>query len=317
MEKKELTIREIREQNRIRAARHYAKIKELKKEQKEIDYEKKLKDDKAAIIYINNFIQLKRILAPENIKKMFDDPNDVIKKIETAKQIKQNEEYSTNSKKSIYQTILYLIDNYFKDSISVKNKYLDEFEKYKMISNEQTEQNKKKPVYNFDSYLNEVEKKYTADSKEFIIASLFRMYGFRDNLKELKIIKDINESNDETKNYIYIDKNEIKIIMNNYKTKEKYKQQIINIKDPLKTHIYNYIKKNNLKYNDFLFGSSSLIKFIIKFNKDMGYDISINTYRHMLVSIEEPKTPAEYVKLSKIMNHSAETNKKYKQEVIK
>ena len=146
-------IEKIRHQNRTRAKRYYDKKKAIKTDEKPdvkkievIDMVNEpdantsivrpsieqiidtLKARSIAPIYFNNFVQLIRILEPYQILRMFENPTEVITNIEAVKQGSDN-----YSKIYIYQTILYLIDNFFTGSKDNKSLYNDIYEKYKIL----------------------------------------------------------------------------------------------------------------------------------------------------------------------------------------
>ena len=107
------------------------------------------------------------------------------------------------------------------------------------------------------------------------------------------------------------------IILNNYKTKNKYEQKRIEIPKKISDLIRKYVKKNKLDYGDYLFGNDRLSKFISDFNKAIGLDVTINDYRTMLVSpiLNNPNvTVEERFKLSQKMGHSTSTSKTYQRK---
>jgi hypothetical protein len=170
----------------------------------------------------------------------------------------------------------------------------------------------------FNEYLAKVKSHFGDVSKEFIIASLYNLSGFRDDLI-LKIIA--VKPKDDKENYIIIPKDKkrnLSIELNNYKTSGKYGHDSIPIPKDLSKLIRQYIDDANLEYDDYLFGSKSLSGFIKKFNEKMGLNISINKLRQMRVSnvLNNNPTVEQRVKLSKEMKHKALTSEKYQRKTI-
>jgi hypothetical protein len=281
-----------------------------------VDY---LKSENIQSIYINNTKQLADILDIINFQTAFKPFKNVIYKIETATLKNDSSKlYSINSKKSLYQTILKLKDlldiPMTKPSLQA---YKDKFEEYKIESSDQSKQKSQdEEVADFDEYLKDVKTEYGEVSMPYIIASLYNLSGFRDDL-QLKIIeKETKQTDKENKiNYIIVplsDKVNCTIILNKYKTAAKYERNDIIIPKPLSKLIRKYMKNEDLDYNDYLFGNKSLVKDIIKFNKKIGYDITINTLRKMKVSGSDLTTPKKRVEVAKQMHHSTKTTENYK-----
>ena len=286
-----------------------------------VDY---LKSENIQSIYINNTKQLADILDITNFQTAFKPFRNVIYKIETATLKNDSSKlYSINSKKSLYQTILKL-----KDLLDIPmskpsfEAYKDKFEEYKIESSEQSKQKAEtEEVADFNQYLDDVKTEYGEISRPYIIASLYKLSGFRDDL-QLKIIeKETKQTEKEnTINYIIIplsNKVNCTIILNKYKTSKKYERDDIIIPQPLSKLIRKYMKNEDLDYNEYLFGNRSLVKDIKNFNKNIGYDITINTLRKMKVSGSDVKTSKEKVQLAKDMHHAAKTTGIYKRNVKK
>lgn len=88
------------------------------------------------------------------------------------------------------------------------------------------------------------------DQQDYLILSLYHLLPPRRNKDYIymKVIKDY--SNELSNDYNYYDNN--KFYFNNYKTKGKYNKQEIEVPKELKVIINNYIKKNNINYDDYL-----------------------------------------------------------------
>ena len=74
------------------------------------------------------------------------------------------------------------------------------------------------------------------------------------------------------------------VLLNDYKTIEKYGQKKLKMPQILSNQIRKYMVDKKLRYNDYLFGESKLSSFISNFNKKLlqhgyvlGFKITINT----------------------------------------
>lgn len=271
---------------------------------------------------INNTKQLIHILDITDINKAFNDSKKVIQKIENATLKRDPTKfYTTNSKKGLYQTLLYLLDTF--DIIipeKSRNAYEDKHGIYKVQSHMDNEEDKKEEVMSWNEYLDSVAEEYGKESKQYIIASLYKLSGFRDNL-QLKIISNENESADNKINYIIVpgpitDKRKrYTLILNVYKTDKKYKSDTIKLTKELSNLIRKYMEANDIGYGQYLFGKSLLSGYISKFNQKLGLHITINKYRKMVVSnahAENPNMTAEdRVKLAYKMKHAPQTTEHY------
>lgn len=268
-----------------------------------------------------------KILGRSDWDKAFVKFTDVIQKIESAVHGKENKPYATNSKKGYYQAILTQADQvkFTKDgkkivlSSNARKAYTDKFNEDKLRSAlEGKAKRETEEVMDFDEYLEKIENFYGKDSKETLIASLYKFHLFRDNLV-LKIIP--KQIKDESQNYIIVPElktSNITIINNDYKTNKRYGQKIIPIPQVLSKHIRKYMAAKQLTYDDYLFGALKLTKFITAFNKKVGLHIGVNKFRKMRVSptLNNPNvTVKERVKLANEGGHSALTTMQYQHPV--
>jgi len=275
---------------------------------------------------INNTKQLINILDITDITKAFINSTKVIKKIENATlQRDKTKKYSLNSKKSMYQTILYLLDNF---DITVPDKsrkaYKEKHDVCKVQSYMDSEEANKEEVMSWDEYLQLVVDKFGKESKQYIIASLYKLSGFRDNL-QLKIVSE--DPKDDKINYIIVpaDHNNIinkrkncTVILNTYKTGKLYNSDTIKLTKELSDLIRKYMENNNISFGQYLFGVSKLSGYISKFNATLGLHIAINKLRHMRVSnrfAERDMTAKERVILGEEMKHAPPTSLRYKNPV--
>ena len=263
---------------------------------------------------------LKRLLKLTNcgddLLKCFKNYKKVIDAIETS-------EYATNTKKTLYQMILKVIDTlHFPITPKIKEQYVDMFDEYKYISNENTQKKQEEQtVIPFSEYIDKVKKTFGIHSKMFLLANLYKEITVRDDfiLKIVPTIKEAETDNEGKKvddlNYVVINKkDEATLIINNYKTVKKYGQ----IKEKLSKYvsrlIRDYRQQENINYGDYLFGKSKLSSYLSDSNKKMGIlGGGVNVIRQLSVSDSSAKnaSPKERVALAKKMKHSITTQAKY------
>ena len=237
--------------------------------------------------------------------------------IETGKQTKNpTQDYSLNTKKGLFQIIVWLIDNLQIPLTAFKIKiYKKKFEEYKIKSTDLTEEkitNELDSVIPYKEYINKIKTKFGEDSKEFLLASLYNELTVRDDFYNLIIKQDNNNLSDDN-NYIIVNDKKSKIILNQYKSREKYKTINHTVSSVLDKLIKNYIKNKNLKIDDTLFGKTPLTKIIGTMNRAVDIEGSINTLRHIKVSDElrGVKDVEKRQQLAAIMLHSPATQQKY------
>jgi hypothetical protein len=281
----------------------------------------KIESENSQKFYANNLKTLEDILGCVNVNTCLKLSKQIIYKIETASQKRfPDKTYSVNTKKGLYQTILRLKDLIpLKLSKNAITDYTNMFEQHNMVSHLQTKDKvQNDEVLDFDEYLSKVKNKFGEVSKEFVVASLYNLSGFRDDLI-LQIVANPKQT-DLKNNYIVIPTTKTKnlsIELNVYKTSGKYGQDIIPIPSPLSKIIRKYVDEKDLDYRDYLFGKKGLSSFIKTFNKKLDLNISINNLRQMKVSgvLNKPDvSPQERVKLSKTMHHKATTSEKYQRK---
>lgn len=267
--------------------------------------------------YIHDFKTLMKLTNCDDFVTCFKNHKNIISLIENAKQLEdQSKDYSLNTKKSLFQLIVYLIDKLQIPLSAAKQKiYKNKFEEYKIKSSDFTEEkttNALDAVIQYKEYINKILTKFGQDSKEYLIAKLYNELTVRDDFYNL-IIKQDNNNLSTDFNYIIVNDKKSKIILNQYKSREKYKTINHTVSSVLDKLIKNYIKNKNLKIDDTLFGKTPLTKIIGNMNKSVDIEGSINTLRHMKVSSEVNKiTDVEKrQQLASNMLHSPATQQKY------
>ena len=92
--------------------------------------------------YITGTKNLFRITGCKDLLKCLKSYNKIINNVKNSDTL-QGDDYSINSKKTLIQTVVYLIDNLeIEISKTIKQKYNDYFDLLKVLSHEQAKKNK-------------------------------------------------------------------------------------------------------------------------------------------------------------------------------
>lgn len=256
----------------------------------------------------------------DNIIKCFREHKKLIETINTSTK-PNGESYAINTKKSLFQMILYLIDNlHLPITKTIKEHYKKQFEIYKISSSDETAKKQANTtIIPFDDYLEKIKDKFGVNSKEYVLSSLYKEVTLRDDFI-LKIVSSIKETQDKKKNYIIVPKRgNLNLIVYNYKTSKKYGEINVKLSTPLSKLIRNFIEVEKLKNNDYLFGNKHLTEFVGNMNSKIGVDGSITVYRQMAVTdlINSEPSAEKKVELASAMKHSAIVQMKYLRNIQK
>ena len=129
------------------------------------------------------------------------------------------------------------------------------------------------------------------------------------------------ESLDTDYNYLVLTK-PIKIVFNNYKTKSKFKQQVFDLPDDLAKLFRDYIQRENLDSNHFIFhqsgdkrltiGQSNFSAKVKKiFTKLYGAGITVTNVRQSWATAQEGKRLKDRQWIAKWMGHNVEQQLRY------
>ena len=169
-----------------------------------------------------------------------------------------------------------------------------------------------------------LKKKDTIPEKEkkllmvYVILSILIENPMRNDLSQMKIIvgkKGYNNLSDTDKkgsNYLVVEKNNAKFILNDYKTSKKYAEKIINISKPLEKIIRMYMRINKLGNGDTLFPISrnGISQLLIKTSKKyINKNISTTIIRKIVASDLLKDVKAIEKKLSNKMGTDIDTIK--------
>jgi hypothetical protein len=340
-------IEKLAEMNRARQARYYQKNRQsiLDKYHVEREQIRVLNIPPPPVEIIPTEFTLEMVIStfeatitrPNTVKKYICDMKRVFKlsgitvftgtldEFYGIKQSIDESKYSLSTKKGSFQAILVFITN---SRIGVDKKVLANYDRcHKIYCIKYEDQNTKKKTDNaemvlpFTKYHKKIKDYFGADSKEYLIASLYNELTARDDYGAL-IIKRINPFDDGICNFICINKTKTNcfIVLNTYKTSNLYGKKVKVFSDELCSLIVNYIQKNQMA--DYLFPEeveSGLSKYVSDMNEKIGVSGGINAIRHMKVSefLQKPDlTPEMRLQFSTDCMHSESTQQRYRRGVL-
>jgi hypothetical protein len=254
--------------------------------------------------YVSDILRLMRIVNSRYLDLYHS--KDLIELINTSKR-PNGQDFSENTKKSIYQAILFVIDNL---KLNVKKKpYEDQFTIKKMISIDQNEEKiANEEVPTFKEYLAKCKAMFGVDSKEYLLAKFYEELTMRDDFGLILA----NEIYDNDNNYLLITPR-LTVVINSYKTNKKYGQVRHKLSKTLEKLTKAYILTYNISLGDYLFGEPKLSATVSKMNQALGYSSGINLFRHMKVTevLSKELNPETRLKLATVMKHSNVIQKAY------
>lgn len=222
----------------------------------------------------------------------------------------KNCELSTNTKRGLIQICLFIITKYGltinKKAVKIMTDYFTELK----LQNDEAVSKKTttEEVISWKEYLDKVKEHFGEKSKMWAIVKLYNEITLRDDFV-LKIVAKKPKTTNE--NYLVLNKNNYTLIVNNYKTKDKY--GVINQKltKGLTGILREYIASNELKEGDYLFGNKELSAYIIRENQKIGLKIGISAMRHMTVSESMSLPLSSRIALASKMRHNVITQMDY------
>jgi len=272
-----------------------------------------IKTDGTLKKYKEDTKRLFKLTKCENVVECLKDPKEISKIIDDSS-------YAINTKKSLYQSVVFLIDNLkLPYSVATFNDYKKHFELYKGKSSKEGIEKTFDSVLTFPEYLKLVTEKWGENSKMYLLGRLYDQVTMRDDY-QLMIVSKMADVTDN-KNYLVVPKTgQLKVVMNIFKTSNKYQIEPIKLDETLSKLLREYIKKNNLKQGDYLFGEKKLTSYISNNNQLIGVKGGINNYRHMKATeiLNDPElTEEKRIELAFQMGHSPISQLKYVRNKIK
>ena len=264
--------------------------------------------------YIDTMRDLLRVLNVTSLNTILKNPKKVIDTIENAEMIKGGK-YSTNSKRHFSQMILKFIDaNFFGKEMKEKHKqpYKDYNDRLNFLSKQKSRE--KKSYHDIDKYVQKIKEKFGENSKQFIVAMLYKESTRRDDSK-LKIVSNSKDADDPKENYLVVPKTRAvcETVINAHKTSSHYDPLVKQLSPYLSNLIRIYMTDENLGYGDNLFSTSTLSRFVSNMSKEIGYDVTITKLRHMAITKFYHSNPSleEKQKLSNEMGHTLLQQEEY------
>jgi len=273
-----------------------------------------IEDIKAKLIEVipNKNSAMTWFYAVQRIMKQFEE-TDFVKLINSKDLIEKlnSTDFKANTRQTNYTAILKVIHTLdVKLSSAIKKKIVNAFQSSKIKAHEYAAE-PKEDVITFDEYMKRLEDKFGKESKEFLIASIYKEVPVRDDL-QLKIVNSVKEATDQKINYLVLTQSpKGRIIINHFKTENKHEPADVILTTSLTNKIKKFVNAKNFK--EYLFTDKSLTSFVSKMNKTIGLKGSISLFRHMIVEdfLKTARTPEERVEMAEKMKHSPATQLNY------
>ena len=255
--------------------------------------------------------------------------------IDNAKQIHDStKEYGIDKKKDVLATLLFVIDKLkvpFPNELRVKYKKIHAV--YLEQSRRKTQERKKggKDGINtvrpfLHEILPEIKEKYGVESKEYLVALLYKIGCMRDDYGGIIIInRDLPNGDDTDNNYLYVPrgKGNCKLVIQKYKTDNAYRVMSFAMNAEESKIVRNYITRHKIALNTMLFPSNGngLSSFVSNMLKDIGITngSGVNYLRHSIISeqmFNKNYTDAELVELAYSCAHSVQSHLDYVRPIV-
>ena len=252
-----------------------------------------------------------------NLIKCFNNYHVLIPSINAAMK-SDTEPYSINTKSAMTQVVLFLIDKLnLPITNEVKKYYVDNYELLKIKADDEViEKQITNPIPTFADYIERTKIHFGPESKMYILALLYREVTLRDDYQLLIVSLIKNTEADVSKNYIVVNKQSVlTLIINQYKTSNKFGQIVIKLSPLLSRKIRKFIIMEGLicDDNNYLFGDTNLTSYVSKSNAEIGIEGSISLYRKMRISDLLATNPSaeQRHQLAFDMKHSSNIQKTY------
>ena len=171
----------------------------------------------------------------------------------------------------------------------------------------------KETLPTFEEYIERVKQIYPENSLQMILIYLYSELTCRDDYGRLVIINDTKKAVG-TKNYIFIGKRDVKIILNQFKTDKVYKKIQTKLSYELANKVKAYITANGMNVNDELFPHDNMSAIVCDINKKIGLEGGINTLRRIAIKTEltgDNTTADSQHELATKMGHSLHSQQTY------
>ena len=258
--------------------------------------------------YNSHLKLLQKIAGDSSLSTFTKNIPELIQKIEDAKK-PNGTPYSVNSKKALFELLLVMRDKLGvkmnKKNSSALNRKFDEFKLESVDYNKQSRGQQFGTKLSMPEYLDKVVDTFGEDSKLFVLSNIYKELPIRDDFA-VQIVEKMPK--DTSGNFIVVPKKKHSVFsITDFKTANKYGSIRHESSPELDKLIRSYIKTNDLKSGDYLFGNQPLSGFVSKANKKMGLKGGINQFRNMSASSIADGTPAKRAEMAGKMRHSVGT----------
>ena len=267
----------------------------------------KIPNEETKSIHLAAIKSVLRIMKDVELEHMFRNADKLIAGIQTGT-MQDGSEYSLATKIKQFEAVLKLsaILNIPLDSAKV----LDAYTIMKMKLSDEKEAKPAGEYPTFAEYLEKSKAMFGADSREYLLASMYAELTCRNDFNLI-----VSDKNLKSGNYLFVQKTKLTIVLNEYKTAEKYGQMRHTCSKELRKLILAYLVQHNIKVGDLLFGVKDIQPVLSLMNARLGYSSGANLFRHMRVAevMNDPTlTYEKRLEVAKNMMHDAcMTQKKY------
>lgn len=256
-----------------------------------------------------NFKTIINIIKPtdynELIFQLTKQPNKVLKLIKNY-EYQPNKTYATNTLISLYKAILFFLDKF---DIFIKPdkkiKYEDAIQIGDVVSsNELVKKNNSTPIPTFEEYLQKCIETFGNKSREFLIAKIYSEAKCRDDL-QLILTNSFEDLNPQL-NYLVFKINKSFIVINDYKTKDKYGAYRVELSDELSQLIKDFINTYDIEFGEKFFNIKNVSMVVHRMNKILNFTGhgAVNLFRKMVASDSKELPLKEQLNIAKQMKHS-------------
>lgn len=239
------------------------------------------------------------------IFKLTKQPNKVLKELKNY-EYQPKKTYAINTLISLYKAILFFLDKF---DIFIKPdkkiKYEDAIQIGDVVSsNELVKKNNSTPIPTFEEYLQKCIETFGNKSREFLIAKIYSEAKCRDDL-QLILTNSFEDLNPQL-NYLVFKINKSFIVINDYKTKDKYGAYRVELSDELSQLIKDFVNQYNIEFGENFFNTKNVSMVVHRMNKILDFTGhgAVNLFRKMLASDAKDLPLKEQLKVSKQMKHS-------------
>ena len=170
-----------------------------------------------------------RITASKNLVKTLGNFAKFKKTLDTATLKGSDKPMALNTKKTVVESLVWTIDHLNLGlTAALKQPYVDLMEAYKLDSKSATKARQANPEYDvmaYTEFLAKVKGEFGGDSKQFVLASIYKECTMRDNFYNLVLVENDRGVLNDTDNYLIMPraaKGAVTVVINSYKTEKKY-----------------------------------------------------------------------------------------------